>query len=126
MQVIKGDKFAYFDVDDTLVMWDYEFQKHPDLWVNLQEPWGGLITLLKNPIAISAIIDAKERGETVVIWSQSGWDWCQEVVNKLGLTDFVDVCISKPNSWYDDVPAERMLGTRIDLGNQFNKKYKGK
>lgn len=126
MIVLKGDKYTYFDVDDTLIMWDYYMKDGPaDLLVQMVEPWehGHILTLVKNPLCIAAIIDAKERGETVVVWSQSGAEWAEEAVTKCGLTGFVDLCISKPHKWYDDISAEKIFTDRIDIGKQY---YEGK
>jgi FMN phosphatase YigB (HAD superfamily) len=126
MIVIKGKKYTYFDVDDTLIMWDYDLKSSPENHVQLKEQWehGHTLTLCKNPLAIAALIDAKERGDVIVVWSQSGADWAEEAVNKLGLVDFVDLCISKPHVWYDDIPAERVFTDRIDIGKQYYERAK--
>lgn len=122
MQVIKGEKFVYFDVDDTLVMWGYLGDKETRL--EFVEPWGGSVWLNPNELAIKALKDHKKCGSTIIVWSQGGWDWAESVVKTLKLEEFVDAVMTKPHVWYDDVPAERIFTDRIDIGAEYHKRKK--
>lgn len=117
MQVVQGKDFSFFDVDDTLVSWDYP--ERPDdakYAVGFTDPSSGAVWML-TPIqkTIEALKQGKRAGSTIVVWSAGGWEWAQEVVKTLGLEEFVDAVISKPNRYYDDLPAAEILGTRYDL-----------
>lgn len=125
LKVISGIDTAYFDVDDTLVMWDTtlinENSNSAVLFDNPDDPkikW----LLLPNPKTIEALKAQKRAGGTVIVWSAGGWDWALEVVTKLGLIDYVDAVMSKPNRYYDDLPSSEFMGTRYDFSNHFSKK----
>lgn len=122
MHIIPGNNVAFFDVDDTLVMWDTTLiNKEPERAMLFQNPddatnfW----SLIPNYKTIRALKAHKESGGVVVVWSQGGWDWCKEVVGTLELTDYVDLIISKPKVIYDDIPASSFMDNRIDLGKDF-------
>lgn len=118
MIAIQGTDFSYFDVDDTLVSWDMPGYGDGDSSraVAFTDPSSGATWLL-TPIekTIEALKQCKLAGSTIVVWSAGGWDWAQEVVKTLGLEAYVDLVTSKPNRFYDDLPANEILGTRYDL-----------
>lgn len=54
---------------------------------------------------INLIKKNKARGLFIVVWSQNGYLWCKEVISKLELTDYVDMVMTKPSIYVDDLPA---------------------
>jgi hypothetical protein len=50
-----------------------------------------------------------------MVWSAGGVQWAKTVVNTLGLADYVDLIITKPSKFVDDLPADQVLGQRIYL-----------
>lgn len=110
---------TYFDVDDTLVMWGYG--DHPEARTILcpksktlidgelrESPaWSELV--VPNKANILQLIKHKQRGHRIVVWSAGGADWAEAVVRSLELTDYVDMVVSKPSWWYDDLTAEEVL-----------------
>jgi len=67
-----------------------------------------------NSNLVDEIKHSKARGHVVVVWSQGGSAWAHKVVEALGITDLVDVCIAKPSWFADDKPAEEILdSTRL-------------
>lgn len=106
MQVIKGDRVAYFDVDDTLVMWGYGPE---DLGTIPLECQGHYVYCKPHAKHIEAMKRHAARGHTIVVWSAGGVEWATTVVEKLGLSNIVDAVACKPSWWYDDLKAEEIL-----------------
>lgn len=88
--IIDSDKVVFVDVDDTLVMWNganYKpHQKHIDY-----------------------VKASKKRGHRIVVWSAGGWEWASTIVESLGLTDYVDLIMSKPAWFLDDKEASHFM-----------------
>lgn len=99
MQVIKNDHIIGFDVDDTLVMWDL-----PDTDLRV----GGYPVKVHKE-HVEAIKKAKARGHFVIVWSQGGQEWANEVVRTLQLQDYVDLVMCKPKWIFDDLPADAWM-----------------
>lgn len=94
---------VYVDVDDTLVLW--RPLKISDQVISL--PGYGDVAVSKRHI--KSIKQHKARNHLVVVWSQGGADWAEEVVKLLNLQEYVDLVISKPRWIYDDKPATCFL-----------------
>jgi predicted HAD superfamily phosphohydrolase YqeG len=88
--VLESDKVLYVDVDNTLVLWDKDTYK----------PHKGHVNLIKQ---------FKARGQKVVVWSAGGYVWALKVVKELGLEEYVDLVLSKPSWWADDLRADGVL-----------------
>ena len=124
MIVIPGNTIVYFDVDDTLVMWDPPKDKLEAEGIdvicpaglicvdgNLEQAPGFKAKLLPHKKHIEKLKKHKMRGHTVVVWSAGGYDWAEAAIKVLQLEKYVDVVISKPKWAYDDMPPERILPT---------------
>ena len=96
---------VYFDVDDTLVLWG---KNDPDRSM-LFTCHGFSESLVPNLEIIRELKKAKREGSTVVVWSQGGADWAEEVVVTLGLKQFVDLVVSKPDTYFDDLAASTFM-----------------
>ena len=105
MVVVDSDKVAFFDVDDTLILWDYkgEAEEYVQIGEERVVPHKKHIEILKQ---------FHSRGQMVVVWSQGGWRWAETVVEKLGLKEYVDVVMCKPAWYFDDIPAKEWMGKR--------------
>lgn len=104
MITIESDKIIFFDVDETLV------QQHPG--ANLEIVCNGYKTLVKAiPENVNRIHYHKARGQTIIVWSNSGYKWAQAVIEALGLTKEVDMVMSKPWGYYDDLDSSKWLGS---------------
>lgn len=103
--MITNDRVVYFDVDDTLVLWDVNLcKKYEHECREFQIPNDrGPVTLLPHKGNISDLIKYSESGYTVIVWSLGGGPWAREVVKKLGLDAHVAACLSKPEVYYDDL-----------------------
>ena len=107
MKVISGNKFVYFDVDDTLVDWNNRDTEDALPFAN---PDNGCVWMLEPKWnVIKKLKEHKRRGDTVIVWSQGGWDWCKEVVTTLKLEDYVDAVMTKPHAYYDDLHVSHWM-----------------
>jgi phosphoglycolate phosphatase-like HAD superfamily hydrolase len=98
---------VYFDIDDTLAIWPVGGQPAPgteDQYIVLQDAYGK-VWVKPHQKHIAALKKHKAEGLIVVAWSQGGADWVEVVVKGLGLTDYVDLAVSKPTWFYDDLPS---------------------
>jgi hypothetical protein len=95
---------AFFDVDDTLLMWDLpeDMMLNDDRLVSVQCR-DAQDMLLPNHHNILLLKKMSVRGHGIVVWSGGGSDWAEAVVKALELEDFVDVVTSKPTYYIDDI-----------------------
>ena len=105
MIVIDDKPIAYFDVDDTLVMWDYDAEALEFVEINR-------MCMPVHRIHVEIMKKHKARGHTIVVWSQGGSEWAEMAVKALGLEDTVDIIMPKPYWAYDDLPYDKALGER--------------
>ena len=101
-------RVAYIDVDETLVTWDVG---------------GDQSLLLKGPDAqyfvspmmlnIALIRELRTVGWQIVVWSQGGADHAERVVKLLEIEDLVDLIVSKPTIYVDDLPFEQQMIKRV-------------
>jgi phosphoserine phosphatase len=127
MIVIPCKQATFFDVDDTLVMWDATPEQLEERGVDFTCP-GSLVTidecgtegfapewkqrLLPHRVHIEQLKKHKQRGHTIIVWSAGGYDWAAAVVKALGLENYVDLVISKPSWFYDDLMPSEFMGKR--------------
>lgn len=100
---------AYFDVDDTLVIWGKDHLPEAKPFLNA----GMIEMLLPNQKIICRLLDLHDQGYTIVVWSQGGADWAAEVVRKLELEAFVSLCIDKPHKYIDDLSCTKFMDVLI-------------
>jgi phosphoserine phosphatase len=110
--ILRSDRVAFFDVDETLVMWSGAFRA--------DEPG----TIMVGTDSIQAYVRPhmrhieemkahKARGHAVVVWSAGGHEWADAVVKSLGLLPYVDLVMSKPAWCYDDLKPHEFVGQVI-------------
>jgi len=124
---IKGDCFIYFDIDDTLAIWEATPEQLEERGVTVTCPgslvkidedgkehfspsWSQLI--LPHRIHIEQLKKHKLRGHVIVAWSAGGASWAALAIKALGLEQYVDVAMSKPHFYYDDLTPEEFMGKR--------------
>lgn len=113
-----GSKNIYFDVDDTLVEWIQPTDERAEQSIPGLYPCRGHSSYLLLPIPahIEELKRLKAEHNTIVVWSQGGSDWVVEVLTKLELTEYVDVCLTKPEVYYDDLHVSEWMGQRKYIG----------
>lgn len=134
---IKSSQVVFCDVDDTLVKWGscppeeqgtaipitcpisrYRKAAEDELGEELpkdEEYQVGEWTEYLRPHKkhIEQLKQHKMRGHVIVIWSAGGDEWAMAVVKALKLEAYVDLVISKPTWYYDDIPCQEFMGKRI-------------
>lgn len=117
MQIIKSTRLVMFDVDDTLVIWDWRsVDSEGKGLVTIKDPNGGCAeAVLPHYRHIELMRQFKARGHTVVVWSQGGHEWAAEVCKVLGIENIVDLVMDKPNWYVDDLHANAWMKAPIYL-----------
>lgn len=116
MKVFTNEYVVAFDVDDTLVMWDNHTQPGEGK-VSFVDPYDGSFHYLTpHEKHVNLLKKYKARGMMVMVWSAGGAKWAEAVINTLKLAEFVDVVITKPSKYVDDLRADEILGQRVYLG----------
>ena len=119
MKLIEGENLVCCDVDDTLVMWTDKFRQPHEGAKKFHDPYDDSANYLTpHRKHIELLKKYKGRGVTVVVWSAAGCKWAESVVKTLGLVEFVDLIMTKPNKIIDDLPVEAIFSTRIYLENK--------
>ena len=120
MKVINTDNTVYFDVDDTLVMWNPS-----DLYKNkisILDPYSDETEQLYiNDSHVKMLKRMKSRGKTIVVWSHGGYLWAEAVVKALELEDFVDLILTKVEDYVDDLPVNEWITKNMYLNRGYGK-----
>lgn len=113
-----GDKLVVcFDVDDTLIMWNNKL-KGPGVGDNnvVRIKCDGMEFIAKfHQKHITNLINHKNRGHHIIVWSAGGGEWAAKAVKALGIEKYVDECMNKPSWYYDDKKVEDWMGSPIFL-----------
>lgn len=109
MFVIGDSQTTWFDVDDTLIMWN--FPKDGVEQVIKLDPWndGKFVELVVNTAMVDQLKAHAVRGHPVIVWSAGGWKWAKTVVEALGIQKYVTLVVEKPTWAYDDKRAEDFM-----------------
>jgi len=111
MKTIKSELIAFFDVDDTLIMWSGSFD-----FVTIVDPHTGVrMEVSTNRNNITLLKEKASRGFKVIVWSQGGYAWAEAVVKALGLESQVDYVMSKPTTYVDDLTVNTWFPQRVWL-----------
>jgi hypothetical protein len=114
MQVNKNENIFPVDVDDTLIIWDPEYDCPVEERVECIDPYTGEMHLLKPHWPhIRLLKEKKERGAYVRVHTQGGYQWGEAVVKALGLEAYVDAVETKASTYMDDLPSSAWMTERI-------------
>lgn len=116
MLTICFDKITAFDVDNTLVYQTppAHYSQNADVILN----WKGIkIPLWIHKEHVAKLKELKNKGYGIVVWSQQGYEWTDAVVKAIGLFNFVDLAMTKPQECYDDLPFDYWIKRKF-IGNQ--------
>lgn len=107
---LSNERVVYCDVDDTLVIWDYEKLPHKeDDLISFEDEFGKW-KLLPHKKNIDFLINLKRQGYGIVVWSAAGVNWVELVIKKLKLENVPNVIASKPEIAIDDLlEAKRIV-----------------
>lgn len=125
MQTINNQNISPFDVDDTLVLplSKKEYFKGIKA-VKVPDPLtpGKFIRMQAHEPMIRLLKEEKHKGSFVIVWSRGGSAWAGSVVEALNLEAYVDLIMSKPLVYFDDLSIEKWLIYRVYLDPKM--KYK--
>lgn len=106
---IPDRRIAYFDCDETIIShfpviggtaFEVEFNKATRM----------IYSMPKN---IDLIHELRLCGYQIAVWSLSGSDHAERMVNLLGLAESVDIILPKPGLYVDDKPFESQYIARV-------------
>ena len=112
MKTIKNESIVMWDVDDTLVLHKHSSKKGT---IKIKDNTGEYLHLKPHKLHIKVLKDHKLRGFTNIVWSGGGYKWAKKVVKALGLSKYVDIIMTKPCKFFDDLPSEQVLVGRVYL-----------
>lgn len=99
------------DVDGTLIE---HLSEKTDKTIEVQDfVTGKTILVVPNEPMIRILKEEYARGAFVIVWSKGGNQWANDVVNALGIRDYVHLIMTKPSAYGDDKPVESWLTDRI-------------
>lgn len=109
MNIINNEKIIAFDIDETLVM--HGLGKN-----SIECPYdGSIIYLTPHARHVKLLKDHKARGYSVIVWSAAGFRWASKVIKMLELDEYVDLILTKPIKYVDDLPVDEWMQNRIYL-----------
>lgn len=118
MNVIKNENIIFFDVDDTLLLFNEELmpRKGKRNRVMIRNPYSKcLVSAVKHDANIALLREKLSRGYHVVIWSLSGYAWAESAARALNLEHENLIIMNKPMAYVDDLQIEEWLPKRIYL-----------
>lgn len=114
MKVIANENTVYIDVDGTLVLppSDSSSDYHVKVYDPIEDK---LVRLRVHEPMVRLLKEEYARGSYVTVWSRGGHAWAESVVKALGIKHCVHQVMSKPMSYFDDLPIEEWLRYRVFL-----------
>lgn len=102
MLTLNNEHSVNSDVDDTLLMWDYQSYAEEDR-ITIPCPYTGvLITYGIHRPHILLLHRYKARGYSITVWSKGGAAHAESACLALGLENIVDFVMAKPEKVLDD------------------------
>jgi len=113
VKTIKNERIIPTDIDGTLII----HNPGPGIpRVGVVDPsTGHTVAMGINQAMVKLVREEKFRGAFVIAWSRGGYAWAKNVINALHLENHVDLVMTKPMAYFDDIPVEKWLETRIFL-----------
>ena len=108
---------VFFDVDDTLVMWD---EKHKGNTVCISCD-GHLNHMVRNEGNIEELKRHGSRGIVVIVLSKGGAYWAEIVIKALKLERYVAAIMNKPFCYYDDLKNPLGEHRYYQLGEKYER-----
>lgn len=122
MQILHSDNVLYVDVDETLILWGNK-EHEEDREIIVDDPYlpGKKNTFVAHQRNIDLVIRNKNQGKHIIVWSAGGYRHAEEVVKALEMEQYVDLILSKPTSYVDDLSMSDWGCKRVYLGKQLPK-----
>lgn len=108
--VITSDMTLFVDVDETLVLFNRsETEMKLNGIIFGYDENSKPVYAVPHLAHIKKIRESKARGHKVIVWSAGGYRWAETVVIALGIQELVDVIMTKPRWYIDDLTASEFL-----------------
>lgn len=98
MKVIRNENIIFTDIDDTIIMHNYPLNAET---VTI-DFYGEKRTFGVHSDHVKLLKNYRARGFIVIAWSGNGYKHTETVINALGINDYVDYVMTKPNRVIDD------------------------
>lgn len=98
----------YSDIDGTLISWQQDPYFIEKLAFDV-EFMDYIVRVSPNDSNINKLKEFYNKGYEVIAWSASGKEWVELIIKKLGLTDYVDYCLAKPDFILDDLDVNNFI-----------------
>lgn len=108
-----------FDVDDTLIMHDFDNGTH-DIFINDPYVKDMVISGRIHTRHVELLKRSRAQGYFIIVWSGGGKLWADAVVDALGIREYVNFTTAKMVKFVDDLPAQEVLVNRIYLNEKGN------
>ena len=116
MKIFKSELPIFFDVDDTILIWEGNAYKPGKGKVKVIDPTDDRPRYLKpHKRHVEFLKKCAKRGYQVTVWSAGGWAWAEAAVKALQLEQYVTKVETKPLKYVDDLEAHQILGSRVYL-----------
>ena len=123
MDVIKNENVVFVDVDGTLVLPLTKKSRSPNRKVDVYDSiTKKFIKMEVHEPNVRLLVEEHHRGSYVIVWSRGGFQWAANVVKALDLTPKVDLVLTKPLLYIDDLKINEWLKYRVFL--DANARYK--
>lgn len=101
----------FVDVDETLALHnlsDWAPEERVSVTCNGRE-----FDVVPHRKSILLLVKFWKLGYDVIVWSKTGEDWANAVVDAFDLRQYVTICLTKPDFYMDDKPVEYWMGPRV-------------
>jgi len=111
--VLRQSDITFCDVDNTLIYWRTDANNEAPGTIKLrygdEDVW-----LRPHKFHPRLVKHFYNRGDYVIVWSQNGYEWAEQVVKALGLQNHVHLIMDKGNRHIDDKEdLTSIVGSRI-------------
>lgn len=101
---------TFWDVDDTLILWNPTEEQQAQYGIKYTDAAGFTKVFVPHIPHVEQLKKHSDRGHTIIVWSAGGSKWAELAVEILGLRPYVHLTIGKPIWYYDDKQAEEFMG----------------
>ena len=116
MKELPCNQPTYFDVDDTLIMWNPTQEQLDSYGVDFnffyRNGTNASGRILPHRKHIDQLKKHAMRGHTIIVWSAGGSEWAYAACVALGLEDYVHLALEKPCWAYDDKKPQEFFETK--------------
>lgn len=112
---MEDKRCVYFDCDQTLIDWVGDGprdsrKEYGEMVLQCGEFW---FTVSAINVHVNLMKEFKAVGWQVVVWSAGGADHAERVIKLLKMEEYVDLIVSKPQVYVDDLALENQHIKRV-------------